>query len=223
MPLALGVLLVRVEQGEAQGVPATLARALQQRLIQAFYERFEADVLLPGSPLPYQDHIPHFVPLFQVKAHLVTHAARGAAPDRAMALLDAKGQAQLARCVSYGEDFAQLVARLEEQRRVTWVRDVALAMRMLAAQRADFTLISPTVAHALVGDAPYRDLRFAPLPGVRPTESGAAVSRRSMPETVPAQAVSALQAMAREGDVARAFARHFPREVLALEQPVFLR
>lgn len=48
-------------------------------------------------------------------------------------------------------------------------------------------------------------------------ETGAAISRRSIPETQQLRVMAALQALVRDGDVDRAFARHFPADVLALE------
>jgi len=234
IPLAPGGLLVREEQGEARGVLVGLMAALQQRLrcpvdlpllppgrlVRAFYDTMEADVLIPGSARAYEGHTPHFVPLFQVQVHEVVRAegpAPGAAPARAAGDGGPAGRGVLARHVTYGADFDALVQRLDAQGRVTWVRDVGTALRMVAARRVDFTLLSPTVTHSYVGAAAYRRYRFRPLRSVRPLETGAAVSRRSLPEAVQQEVVAALRSLVRDGEVQRVFARHFPPEVLALD------
>ncbi|WP_374434604.1 hypothetical protein [Inhella sp.] len=236
LPVAPGGLLVREEQGQAQGVPVTLGQALQrrlhcpvstelmpqQRLIKAFYEDFEADVLIPGLPQPFGDHSPHFVPLFKVAAHLVAASARRWRNQDVPALLDRGGRAALPLHVTYGPGYNALAQRLEAQGRLSWVRDVGTALRMVAAQRVEFTLLSPTVAYANVGAAGYREYRFLPLTQLEPLETGAAVSQRSLPADTQARVVAALRAMAKEGDVAEAFARHFPPEVLEMERPAVL-
>ncbi len=231
IPLAPGGLLVREERGEARGVLVGLMAALQQRLrcpvespllppgrlVRAFYDTLEADVLIPGAAQPYEGHTPHFVPLFQVQAHEVRRADGSAPRPSAQAGSGPAGQGVLARHVTYGPDFDALVQRLEAQGRVTWVRDVGTALRMVAAQRVDFTLLSPTVTHSYVGASAYRRYRFRPLPGLRPLQTGAAVSRRSLPESVQLEVVAALRSLVRDGEVQRVFARHFPPEVLALD------
>lgn len=237
IPLAPGGLLVREESGQARGVLVDLIAALQQRLncevvsellpqgrlVRAFYDTFEADVLIPGSPVTYEGHTPHFVPLFRVQANLVTRDHRSWRAAQAMALLDRGGRCVLPRHVTYGADFDALVRRLEAEGRVTWVRDVGTALRMVDAQRVDFTLLSPLVTYSYVGETQYRRFRMLALSVLRPMETGAAVSRRSLPDEVQGQVVAALQAMVRDGEVGRAFALHFPPDVLAQEPLALLR
>jgi polar amino acid transport system substrate-binding protein len=231
IPVAPGGLLVRVENGRPQGVVVELIAALRQRLpcgvvsallpqgrlIQSFYETHEADVLIPGSAVAYEGHVPHFVPLFHVSAHLVGRAAARFGAAGVAALLAQSWRCALVRTVTYGPEFAALIGQLDTQGRVTWVRDVGTALRMVLAERVDFTLLSPTVVFNDVGPVAYRQLQLLPVPGLRPLETGAAVSRRALPEAAQVQVVQALQALAPSGAVGRAFARHFPPEVLAQE------
>ena len=231
VPVAPGGLLVRLENGRAQGVVVDLVAALgrklpcpvesellpQGRLIQSFYETFQADVLIPGSPFAYEGHEPRFVPLFHVSAHFVgRRAAKLKAPDVAT-LLREDWTCVLARGVSYGADYEAFKDQLDAQRRVTWVRDVGTALRMVEADRVDFTLLSPTVVYTAVGAALYRRFQLHALPELRPLETGAAISRRSFPDAMQVQVVSALRALVKEGEVGRAFAKHFPAEVLEQE------
>lgn len=231
IPVAPGGLLVRIENGRPQGVVVDLIAALRQRLpcgvvsellpqgrlIQSFYETHEADVLIPGSAVAYEGHVPHFVPLFHVSAHLVGRAGARFGAAGVGALLAQSWRCALVRTVTYGPDFATLIGQLDTQGRVTWVRDVDTALRMVQAERVDFTLLSPTVVFNSVGQAGYQQLQLLPVPGLRPLETGAAVSRRSLPEAVQVQVVQALETLVPSGAVGRAFARHFPPPVLAQE------
>jgi hypothetical protein len=70
IPLVPGGLLAREEQGKAHGVLVDLVAAIQRRLrcqvqsdlllrarlIRSFYETFDVDVLIPGSPASYDGH-----------------------------------------------------------------------------------------------------------------------------------------------------------------------
>lgn len=233
MPLAPGGLLVSQAGGQASGVLLSLAEALQrrlgcavrtdlmpqQRLIQSFYQTFEADLLIPGSAATYEGHEPHFVPLFKVQAHWVGAAAHTPAQAETAGLLREGARCVLPRFVTFGAAFDAWVEQLEREGRVSWVRDVGTALRMVAVGRVAFTVASPTAVHAYGGEALYRRLRFLSLPGIPAWPAGAAVSRRSIPEDLQLRLVSALLALVREGVVAQAFRRHFPADVLALDPP----
>lgn len=112
--------------------------------------------------------------------------------------------------------------RLEAQGRLSWVRDVGTALRMVLAGRVDFSLSSPTVAYSYAGAQASEALRMDVLPGVRPLETGAAVSRRSFSPAAQEAVLAALRAVVRAGEVQQAFARHFPAAVRARE-PLALR
>ncbi len=231
IPLVPGGLLVQEAQGRAEGALVSLIAALQRRLgcpvetpllpqgrlIRAFYETFEADVLIPGSPLPFDGHTPHFVPLYQVLAHRLCRADRGWTAAQRDAIWAQGAQCVLPRHVSYGPGYDALVQRMEGQGRVTWVRDVGTALRMVLAGRVDFALSSPTVAYAYLGAQSYAALRLDALPGLRPLETGAAVSRRSLTPAAQEAVLVGLRGLVREGEVQQAFARHFPAAVLARE------
>jgi len=231
IPLVPGGLLVREERGQARGVLVDLVAALerrlgcpvqaqllpQQRLIQAFYVDYEADVLIPGSPAEFEGHSPHFVPLYKVCAQFAASAKRSWQAAQVAALPAQRWRCVLPLHVTYGADFDALVQRLDKQERVVWVRDVGTALRMVAAERVDYTLANPAAVYAYGGEALYRTFQFMPLARVHPMETGAAISRRSIPETQQLRVMAALQALVRDGDVDRAFARHFPADVLALE------
>jgi hypothetical protein len=186
-------------------------------LIRSFYETFEADVLIPGSPLSFDGHTPHFVALFLVQAHWVGLADNPSGPAAGQTVLAPSGTCVLARQVTYGADFDRLVGRLDAQGRVTWVRDVGTALRMVEARRVDFTLLSPTVGYSYLGPTRAKAFRFRALHSLKPLVTGAAVSRRSMPPEAQDEVVRALRTLVRDGEVGRAFARHFPPAILAQE------
>ncbi|GAB2868870.1 hypothetical protein GCM10027277_42440 [Pseudoduganella ginsengisoli] len=190
------------------------------RLTYQFMQSREADVLVPASRTPERDRDAMFIPMMKWKVELITVRQRAIRADSVGELLAQKKLMGVAvRSYAFGNEYNALLRELEAQQRIHYVNDLVTAGRLLRAGRADFTInVPPLFLSALQGAADMdgigADLAFQPLAGMPMTESGAYISRRSLPPA-DQRTLRTLFAALGKGVLWRHFNKYYSPEQLA--------
>ena len=198
VPLAPVGILARLEHERPAGVAPELLRQIERQgggpfkvsivprgqMIRMFFETHESDVLFPAVRNMVRDHLARFVPMLLTRPALLTLPSLPEPPRSIPALLDAKDlQGVVVRSYTYGHAYDELIQTLAAERRLTQVRDVTTVLRMLLAQRVQFSLLPPSLGWAEqqtlgveLRDSP---LRYSRLEGLPHVELGVYISRVS--------------------------------------------
>lgn len=175
------------EQGLLLGCQFAFPVMPRARMAYQFMESREADVLVPASRSAERDLVATFVPMMKWRVELITKKRRAISLRSVSELLAQQQWRGVAvRSYVFGDEYNALLRALEAQQRIHYVNDLATAGRMLRAGRVDFTInVPPLFVSELQGVDELRgfeqELAFQPLVGLPMTESGAYISRRSLP------------------------------------------
>lgn len=203
------------EQGLLLGCQFEFPVMPRARMAYQFLESSEADVLVPASRSAERDRAATFVPMMKWKVELITVKRRAVGIRSVRDLLAQKQWMGVAvRSYVFGDEYNALLRSLEAQQRIHYVNDLATAGRLLRAGRADFTInVPPLFVSELQGADELRgfehELAFQPLAGLPMTESGAYISRRSLPPA-DQRALEALLASLGKGVLWRHFNKYYP-------------
>lgn len=205
------------ELGKRAGMPLHLELLPRARLA-AQWQEGKADLTV-GVRQRQLDPRGDFVPIVRLRVMLVfDRRLAPAAPQDMRALVErSEWRGLMVRGAALTDAIQGQVDRLEARKRLWLVRDWSTVLRMLLAERAEFTLFSPTLMH---GEGSWMDrearerLVARPLNDVKPHEIGVHLSPRLAPE-VRAQLVLHISAMARDGTLRRLLLRDHPPELLA--------
>jgi polar amino acid transport system substrate-binding protein len=124
---------------------------------------------------------------------------------------------------SYGPEYDALLARLRTLGRLSEVGDVVVAARVFFAQRVDLLIAYPWAVAPALRDAQsaVRAADWYPqAPGMR---SGLALSRRTVSEADQRLILRTLQAMQRDGSLARLIRQHLPEVGVHLQTQLALQ
>ncbi len=195
----------------ATGCEFAVQRVPRARL-QKMFESGQADLLLPASASPSREGDGEFVPLIQVRASLLTLAARDAAVPHSLAELVATPGYKLAivRGFSFGTAYEQTVEKLRQQRRLIEESDPAGVARALQLGLAQGSVMTASIfIGTLVKETPLAPLikqtRVEPLEELGWSESGVYLSRHSLPEADRRTLRAAFAQTARTGRVWQLF------------------
>lgn len=203
------------EQGMLLGCQFEFPVMPRARMAYQFMESHEADLLVPASRSAERDQAATFVPLMKWKVELITVKRRAIKVRSVQQLLAQKQWMGVAvRSYVFGDEYNALLRGLEAQQRIHYVNDLATAGRLLRAGRADFTVnVPPLFMSELQATDEMRgfeqELAFQPLAGLPMTESGAYISRRSLPPA-DQRALQALLASLAKGVLWRHFNKYYP-------------
>lgn len=205
------------ELAKRAGMPLHLELLPRARVV-AQWQDGGADLVVGTRPRQMNPHA-DFVPIVRLRVMLVFDRRQAsAAPQDTLALVERSDwRGLMVRGAALTDAIQGLVDRLEARKRLWLVRDWTTVLRMLLAERAEFTLFSPTLMH---GESSWMDrearerLVARPLSDVKPHEIGVHLSSRLAPE-VRAQLVLHTSAMARDGTLRRLLLRDHPPELLA--------
>ncbi|HEX2010644.1 MAG TPA: transporter substrate-binding domain-containing protein [Roseateles sp.] len=228
-PMAPSARLVMVENGQVDGVWPDLLRQVgdavgcrfelapmpRARLEMEFLSGRQLDLMISATRTEERDRRGLFVPLFQQPMVLLTRSADADRISSLEALRASGWRMAVPRSFAFSADYRALVGELEAERRVDTVNDIDAVGRMLRAGRVDFALLSPPQAQAAAGAG----IVFRRFDGLPLMEVGLYLSRQSLAPADLALLRDALARSAREGQVRRAFLRHYPPEVADLNQP----
>lgn len=203
------------EQGMLLGCQFEFPVMPRARMTYQFLESREADVLVPASRSAERDRAATFVPMMKWKVELITVKRRAIRAGSVQELLAQKQWMGVAvRSYVFGDEYNALLRALEAQQRIHYVNDLATVGRLLRAGRADFTVnVPPLFMSELQATDEMRgfeqELAFQPLAGLPMTESGAYISRRSLPPA-DQRALQALLASLGKGVLWRHFNKYYP-------------
>lgn len=202
------------EQGTRMGCTFVFPVMPRARMTYQFMESLEADVLVPASRSAERDKSAVFVPMMKWKVGLITMQRRAIQAASARDLLAQKKLMGVAvRSYVFGDEYNALLRELDAQQRIHYVDDLVTVGRLLRAGRADFTInVPPLFLSALQGANDMtgigQELKFQPLAGIPMTESGAYISRRSLPPA-DQRALQALFAALGKGVLWRHFNQYY--------------
>ncbi|WP_374659443.1 hypothetical protein [Inhella sp.] len=175
------------EQGLKRGCRFEFPVVPRARL-QMMLSTGQADLMIPATRTAERDALARFVPLLSMRPELAWVPGRGAMPE-SLAALTAQGAVRGAfvRGQSWGPSYEAMIDTLRRANRVDLVADLATVLRMLAAERAEFTISMPGILKAAAAQdasltAVVNQLQFKPLPDLAPVETGIYLSRRSLSE-----------------------------------------
>jgi polar amino acid transport system substrate-binding protein len=189
------------------------------RMAFQFLESGQADVMVPASRSAERDLRATFVPMMKWKVELITLKARKITARSVRALLAQKKLRGVAvRSYVFGDEYNALLRQLEQERRIDYADDLAAVGRLLKAGRADFSVMAPSIFMSTLSEDPAaRDLlpqlHYQPMDGLPMTESGAYVSRRSLP-AADQQVLRGLLADSAKGTLWRYFQQYYPPDML---------
>jgi hypothetical protein len=156
------------------------------------------------------------IPLLSARNVALTWATQGL-QDEADFLSRPALRAVAVRGASYGAEQDALLQRLREQGRLSEVADAHVAIRVFFAKRVDLLFAYPwTVAPALreVPDQVVLADWYPQSPGLL---SSLALSKRTIGESDQLRLLQALQAMQRDGSLARLLRKHVPEVGMQLQ------
>jgi len=228
-PMAPSARLVMVEEGQVDGVWPELLRQVGEavgcrfefsvmpraRLELELLSGQQLDLMISATRTDERDRRGLFVPLFHQPMVLLTRSADAGRFNSLESLRKSLWRMAVPRSFAFSADYRALVADLEAERRVDTVNDIDAVGRMLRAGRVDFALLSPPQAHAAAGAG----LVFRRFDGLPLMEVGLYLSRQNLAPADLALLRDAFAKSSREGQVRRAFLRHYPPEVADLNQP----
>lgn len=188
---------------------------------QALFESGRADLLVPASRSPQRDEWGYFVPLVQARAVLISLQSERAPLKSLRELRDRRElRVALVRGFDFGEAYQDLLRDLRAQDRLVLEADVLGVARLLAAGMADVTVMAPSILiGAIAVDRRWNTLpdrlRIEPVDELPWGDSGVYISRSSVNEADRLALTTALERVARSGQVWRAFQRYYPPGSLA--------
>ncbi len=194
--------------------------AVPRARLENMFETGRADLLIPASRTPKRDQSGTFVALIHNRAMLVSLESARAPIASAQQLLDQPGlRIALVRGFDYGPAYQQLIADLNQQRRLILEVDALSEARLLKSGAADFTIMAPTIlAGAMQDDERVRDamdrLRLEALPELPWGDSGVYLSNTALNAQDKASLQEALERAARSGAVWKAFQRYYTPTIL---------
>ena len=190
------------------------------RLTYMFLQTGKADLLLPASRSAERDSQADYVPMMKLKMAMVSlrHKPVRAASVRQL-LAEPASTGVAVRSYVFGDEYNALMTGLEAQHRMSYAVAPLMVARMLKAGRADFTIVAPSIFLTSLYEDPSmaafgREVQFAALEGLPPTESGVYISRRSLSPADRATLRRLLQRAAR-GPLWNWFQRYYPPEATA--------
>nr|WP_315477392.1 hypothetical protein [uncultured Undibacterium sp.] len=110
-----------------------------------FMQTNEADLFLPSTQTKERDQMGLFMPFLKMRLALFTLQDKKIDKINVQQLLAKKDWIAITvRGYSIGEEYVNLFAQLEKEKRVTYANDVLMLSRMLKAGRADFAILLPS-------------------------------------------------------------------------------
>ncbi|MES2152034.1 MAG: hypothetical protein V4508_19830 [Pseudomonadota bacterium] len=187
---------------------------------EALFEAGKADLLVPATRSPRRDQLGFFVPLIGSRPTAIS-VNPALPPLRSIAELMERRELRVAlvRGFDYGDAYQAMARELGTQGRLLWEADPTGVARLLNANFADLTVMSPNIlAGAVMGDprveALGARLRIEALEELPWTEAGVYVSRSSVSAGERAALEHLLGAAAKSGAVYDSFKRYYPPEIL---------
>ena len=202
------------EVGRLVGCRFAITPMPRARMDMEFLAGRTVDLLISATRTPERDRWGEFVPLFRQPLVIVTRRDAAAMPGTLAALRQSGWRMAVQRNFHFSPEYRALVNEMEAAGRVDAVNGTEAAARMLRAGRVDFTLMSPPQAQATAGD----DLVFRRFEDLPLMEVGLYLSRARLSEADLTLLRDALARAARDGLVRRVFLRHYPPEVVNLNQ-----
>lgn len=197
-PIGLGV---TVAGGQVAGVYPTVMRELGAKhgceirfspvpraRQEMLLENGRADLLVPASRSTKRDAWGQFVPLVQVRPAVISLRGRPLhVANLGQVLARRELRVAVVRGFDFGEPYRAALAQLRQGRRLVEEVDAAAVARVLQADIADLTVMTPTILWgALQGDERLRpllaELRIDALEDLAWAEAGVYLSRQSLPE-----------------------------------------
>jgi len=202
------------EVGRSVDCRFAIAPMPRPRMDMEFLAGRTVDLLISATRTPERDRWGEFVPLFRQPLVIVTRRDAATVPGSLSALRQSGWRMALQRNFHFSAEYRALVTELEAAGRVDAVNGTEAAAKMLRAGRVDFTLMSPPQAQATIGD----DLVFRRFEGLPLMEVGLYLSTARLGGADLALLRDALGRAARDGVVRRVFLRHYPPEIVNLNQ-----
>lgn len=209
------------ELGEAMGCRIDFEAVPWARMLSMFYDSQETDLFVPASRTPRRDAFADFVPLASLRPLLIGLREHRPTAASLRELARAGGpRAALVRGFSWGDAYDELLASLQQQRRVELTSDIPSVARLLSLGRADYTLLPPSLFFAGASEAglqaPAGGWDYVALGDLPITVTGAYLSPRLEP-ALRAALRQAMLAAVRDGRLRRSLQRHYPAEILRLD------
>lgn len=201
--------------GSAIGCSFELSAMPRARLEMEFLSGRQVDLMISATRTEERDQRGLFVPLIRQPMVILTRSSEAGKVGNVDALKKSGWRMAVPRSFPFSAEYRALVAELEADKRTDLVNDLDAAVRMLRAGRVDFALISPPQAHAVTGEG----IVFRRFEGLPLMEVGLYLSRHNLSGADQILLRDGLARAAREGQVRRAFLRHYPPEVADLNLP----
>lgn len=212
---------ILAELARRSGLALDMPVVTRARLVQMALQPPGVDLMVPVAQGRAIAGLGDFVPLLRIRAILISSRRRIAqAPADVQALLASDWQGLRVRGAATSDSSEALWQALGAQRRVAQVRDWATVLRMLMAERADFTIYAPSLMQGETSlfDGGQRDLlAWKPLAGLEPQTVGVLLSGTRLDAARRTLLRGHLESMVRDGWVRRAMQRHHAAELLAAD------
>lgn len=224
---ALGRMMVVNEgSGEASGIYPELLRERGRKIgceflfpvmprarAEYMVQNGEGDLLVGAVRVPERDRWGTYVPMIGTEWMLIS--IRDDAPPRTPEELLARPGIKFnaVRSYNYGPGYLALLARLDRQGKLEYVKDPQTIVRKMEAGRADYTFMPSTTFAGALAELGLRDslgprVHYTRLHGLPTSTSGVYISSRTPPDDV-AQVTAMLVQLSHDGELLARARRYF--------------
>ena len=179
---------------------------------EAMLRQGEADLMVGAVQVPERDRWGRYVPMIGTEWMLISVDAD---PPRSTEELLARPGIRLnvVRSYNYGPAYLALLARLDKQGKLEYVKDPQTIARKMEIGRANYAYMPSNTFAGALEDAGLREslgrrVHYTRLAGIPPSTSGVYISRQTAPDDA-AQLAAMLEQLSRDGELLARTRKHF--------------
>lgn len=171
---------------------------------EAMLRQGEADLMVGAVQVPERDLWGRYIPMIGTEWMLISTDPDP--PRSAEALLARPGiRLNAVRSYNYGPAYLALLARLDKQGKLEYVKDPHTVVRKMEIGRADYAFMPSTTFAGTLEELGLREslgrrVHYTRLEGIPPSTSGVYISRRTPPDDA-AQLAAMLEQLSRDGEL----------------------
>lgn len=230
------MMTVNAVSGEVGGVYPELLRERGHRVgcefffpvvprarAEAMLRQGDADLLVGAVQVPERDVWGRYIPMIGTEWMLIsTDPDPPRSPDELLARAGIR--LNVVRSYNYGPAYLALLARLDKQDKLEYVKDPQTVVRKMEIGRANYAYMPSTTFAGTLEELGLRAslgqrVRYTRLAGIPASTSGVYVSRKTAPEDA-AQLEAMLEQLSRDGELLARTRKHFTAAEMSSSFPL---